>query len=320
MTSTPIQFIKIQNQTVYSNCVEYRNDAEKIIHLIPVLHVGEERYYRDLIQYVGNKRCLYEYVKGDYAKMIENVPKGFSINSDYEDFLQVFNQIVFYKVNKTSFEKMLEKDLPDDLKHLLTLTKEYSTLSEKSRIIFKILNETNFSLDTLTVLQRYMSELMELIHQTQAIDYIVEIPNLPNWEHLDLEIQFDLEQLKKPIEFTPEFIQSWSQQMRITLSLYSVCLQFEEEPDINSRRKEFAEQSLSFFTNKTETDEILTQLPEILVGVRDKVIKDFLMSSQYEGNEFAIFYGAAHLYTIESILKSQGFQAKKETPIKVFGF
>jgi len=320
MTSSPVQFIKIQDQTVYSNCVEYRNDAEKIIHLIPVLHIGEESYYRDLIQYVGNKRCLYEYLKVDFEKLIDILPENFSMNSDYEEFLSVFKEINFYKINRLEFENMLENGLSDDINKLLNMAKEFSNHSEKSKLIFEICNSVFFSLDAMAVLQRYLSELMEMALQTQVIDYTGEIQNLPNWEHLDLDIQFDIEELNKPIDFTPEFIQAWSEQMNLILALYIGCLIFEEESDINLRRKQFVEQSVSIFTQSSTTEDLAAQLPDILVGVRDAIIEDFLSSSRSEGNEFAIFYGPAHLYTIENIIKSQGFQVIKETPIKIFDF
>ncbi len=52
MTIQNTQFLKIKDNAVYSNIIEYNNDGGKKIHLIPMIHFGEDQYFKELIQFV----------------------------------------------------------------------------------------------------------------------------------------------------------------------------------------------------------------------------------------------------------------------------
>ncbi len=315
MSLNQTQFIKIENNAAYSNCIEYENEEGKKIHLIPVLHIGEERYFQDLIKYVGDMKCQYEYIQTvDPEKF--GISKDYSINLDYKVLLKMSKNNISYKVNRKSLKNMFKNNLSDELKNMMEFAKEYSNLSTTSQIVFKICKNFFFSIDTLSILQRYLAELLDLKHQSQILE-INEIQKWENWEHLDVVIEIDP---KKSIELTGDFINEWGKQMYLSLSTYNACLVFEKEPNINLRRKKFIEEIVSVFTLKDNVDQAVDLIPDFIFGIRNKIIDDYLNSDQSESDEFAIFYGTIHMYTIENIIEKLGFKLKAQTKIKALNY
>jgi len=315
------QFVKVEDKTVYSNCVEYQNEEGKIIHLVPVMHIGEERYYKDIIDYVGNRHCLYESIKVRYDKQIEDLPENITIHSDYKDILEVFKKLKFYSINEEQFEKMLDdedEELPFETTLFLGMAVEKMEGNEEAEFIFEICEAVYFSLDALSVLQRYMAEQVGLLSQNQVIDYPGEISKLDNWEHLDLDMVVDSEDLE--IEFTPEFIHGWCQQMNLTLGAFLGCMMLQEEETIKLKRKKFIDMALPTLTTKPEPDLLGDALTEFLLELRNKIVEEFLESPESKEDEIVIFYGPVHLMVFEDTLIEQGFEAKKETRIKIFSF
>ena len=317
MSEPQTQFIKIENNVVYSNCIEYQNDEDMKIHLIPVLHIGEERYFKDIIEYIGDKWCQYEFFQANELEK-HGISEVFSLNLEYERLFEIFKNDHFYKMNQKPLSKVLKKIDSEDLKEKMKLAKENSNINNTSQIVYDICNQVFFSMDSLSILQRYLAELLDLKFQYQVMD-LKEMQKWGKWENLDLNVEIDPEFFKKPINVTDELINEWSKQVNVTLSTYITCLNFEREPDINMRKKNFVDEIVSIFTLKENIDLMAQQIPDFLFGLRNKIIDDFINSNK-SGNEFAILYGAGHMYSIENTIEKLGFKPKSENLIKILSY
>ncbi len=312
------KYVLFQEGIVKSICHVYKHEDGRILHLLPILHIGEEQYYKDLMDYVGEKICVYEEMKfGSTEDQKENKKKVQHKNPKSLDEWIAVNENaangmdeLYGKVIKKYLRKIHKRDV-QKLRRAIKVN--LSNVDERITTIYHQIQRTAFSLTNMPVVQTALAEIMDLKFQFNEIDYVDDIPNRSNWVHADIKVEvpkdFDLKNaLSKPSQ---QLIEVSKSQGRILYGiLYTIITYI--FMDLNERRKHLGDLIIPVLNN------IEDDIPDHLMQPRNNIVIETADNLFEEHNEIVVFYGAAHMPDIEQAAIDAGFVLDSKTDFEVY--
>jgi hypothetical protein len=299
------EFVSYQDGVLKTICHVYQHEDGRTLHLLPIIHVGEKRYYEELLEYVGEKICVYESMKINVDD-VENEQSSVIPHS--------FNEWFQYNEN---LAKEIDANLGPEIKKFQRKYKIFKGFTRKTRRLVKRnlgvadnrltklfyqLERTNFALHNMTVQQNLLAEFLELSYQFNVIDYFNDIPNRKNWIHGDLVVQIHdasiskaKETLKNPPPGFVELTKTNADQFYAMIYLIESMIQL----SISDRRKKMSE----IFTNIEQEN-----IPEDYITSRNNIIIETADNLFDEYDDVVIFYGAAHMSGIKIQAEKAGFK------------
>ena len=113
------EFLSYSEETLFSHVKVYANEDHHRIHLIPVSHIGTKRYFQELISYVGNTKCLFEYLRINSDNIEHKI-------RNIDEYLERYESVCkdFWEENKKLLISFYKNFLNDDLKKLKKIVKK----------------------------------------------------------------------------------------------------------------------------------------------------------------------------------------------------
>lgn len=314
-------FLTFHDRVLKTICHIYKHKDGRTLHLLPVIHIGEKRYYEELLDYIGEKICVYESIefKRDESEDKEETPKT---PKSFDEWIQ-YNENLAEEMD-TSIGREIKrfqrryKVLDLFTRRLRRMVKKNLSVADKRFTqFFHQLERTNFSLHNITIQQYLLAETLELSFQHDVIDYENDIPNRKNWIHGDISVEVGNSSVKKIIENyseslthpTPTFVQL----TKTNASQFYGMLYFIETlgpKSINERRAEMAEIFTDLEQEKISGD---------YVDGRNKIIIETINNLWDEQNEVMVFYGAAHMDAIKKAAENLNFKLISTIDFLAFG-
>ncbi|MHA1109702.1 MAG: hypothetical protein ACTSRE_01265 [Promethearchaeota archaeon] len=304
-------FISFQDGFMKTICHVYKHEDGRILHLLPVIHVGEEEYYEALLGYIGEKICVYEsiIIKSENTESVE-------LNS-FDEWLQ-YNEKIAEEIDTTlgpEIKKFQRNKIIDRfIRRLRRLVKRnLGVADERLTTFFNQLERTNFSLHNHTIQQILLAEFLNVTYQFNAIDYINDIPHRKNWIHGDIDIELPepsrertIDILKHPPPGFVEIIKANARQFYGLLYLVESLV----HGSINERRTQMAQ-----LFSGMEQEEI----PGEYIDGRNNIVIETASKQFDEHDEVVIFYGAAHMDGIKVEAEKVGFELISTHEFLAFG-
>ncbi|MCJ7651269.1 MAG: hypothetical protein MUP85_21890, partial [Candidatus Lokiarchaeota archaeon] len=162
------EFLSFDGTSLFSHCCTYHNGDSKIVCLIPVVHLGNSTYFRNLVKYVGNRPTIFEYMK--LVSIDQNIQIAIKSLEDYMELNSSATEN-FYNTYKKQLNNFYKKFFTKDMKELWKLVKrEVENSDNKIKQIYEFSYKTRFSVQSFTPIQLYWKEIMNLSHQFIVID------------------------------------------------------------------------------------------------------------------------------------------------------
>ena len=148
-------YVSFQEGIVKSICHVYKNKDGNILHLLPIIHIGESEYFNEIMEYVGDKLCLYEDLR--YGKELSKNELENYINPTNLDEWIARSEEGVDKMDKEygpEIKKYLKKVLKGDVrKFRKAIVDNLGNVNERISIIFDQVERTAFSLAIMPILQ-----------------------------------------------------------------------------------------------------------------------------------------------------------------------
>jgi len=308
---TEFNFIEYDGVSLYSNCLVYQNETKVKVHLLPVIHIGEEKYYAELLDYIQDRICIFEKINLASSN-IES--QKFAKNLD--EYLEIASPGIeeFWSQYIKLLKKFYKKFLTRNIKSLWKMVKkEIKNFDAKIQKIYDDCIKSGFGIQNLYPIQLYLCEILNLDHQIISIDYIGDIPHRSNWIHTDLDFEeitknVDLVEIIEEIltEPSPEILEILLKQIGLLLTNILGMVEFRMTPEISKRRELLAEGLIQALTQQFE--EVVDNTPEYILEGRNSMIEEQIMKLIVNHDEIVVFYGVAHMGAIEKFLLNQGFR------------
>lgn len=302
------KFITYNGGVLRTICLIYKHEDGRILHLLPICHIGEKEYYRELMEYIGDHICVYENLGDNNRQRIPNnrqrIPKNFNEWLSWGE--KATNS--FYKMYRKHVKRFQKKILSKDLQELRKVVKSnLSRVDKRMRAMFNQCEKSAYSITNLSIIQAALAVLLKVTFQLYEIDYITDIPNRSNWFRADL----DWSELSKNFDITdvlntsdPKILEVFRKQASMLYEsiYYAEILIF---MDLVERRESFANSLIS------ENNGVM---PEYLLRGRNNVIIGKANDLFDEHDEIIVFYGVFHMSEIEQAALKAGFKldSKKE--------
>ncbi|MBY9004504.1 MAG: hypothetical protein KGD73_11065 [Candidatus Lokiarchaeota archaeon] len=321
MLSTKPTFLSFDGASLLSHCCIYHNGDSKSVGLIPVIHIGNSTYFRKLVEYAGNRPTVFEYMKF----VSPDQDKTISIKN-FEDFMEVNASTTenFYNTYKKRLNNFYKKNFTKDMKELWKLVKkEVKNSDNKIKQIYDLSEKTRFTVQSLTPIQLYWAEIMNLSHQFIAIDYENDILRRSNWIITDLDMgklmgDVDTHELLKNILTEPskEVLNEVLKEINIILSSILGTVELANLPNVSQRRERLATWLMASISQQYKIIEDVS--PEYMLNMRNNMVENTILEILEENDEVMVFFGATHMIGIEKFLTENGFTFKGEEQFKVF--
>ena len=308
---TEFSFLDYDGVSLYSNCLVYQNEKGVKVHLLPVIHIGDEKYYAELLNYIQDRTCIFEKINlassnTDQQKFAKNLDEYLEIASPgIEEFWSQYNKLL-----KKFYKKFLTRNIKSIWK---MVKKEIKNFDAKIQKIYDDCIKSGFGIQNLYPIQLYLCEILNLDHQIISIDYIGDIPHRSNWIHTDLDFEeitknVDLVEIIEEIltEPSPEILEILLKQIGLLLTNILGMVEFRMTPEISKRRELLAEGLIQALTQQFE--EVVDNTPEYILEGRNSMIEEQIMKLIVNHDEIVVFYGVAHMGAIEKFLLNQGFR------------
>jgi hypothetical protein len=307
-------FATFDGKTLSSICRKYQDNSGVNIDLIAVVHIGEKQYYNDILEYIGERKCIYEQIEINVPNTLKR--NGQSSDLDYlnAEYTAAEN---FWNQNKKLVEKYTKKYFSRNLKKKLEqIKKNYSGADNRLRMVFEICEKTMFNILNLGIIQKYLGEILELSFQFHEIDYINDIPKRTNWERIDMNLKghTDLSQVLPDLK--KEEIDAYLEEVNVILTHLAEIHYLHSITKVSERRVILANSIINYLSRPE--DERTKQITRLFVVNRNKLIEAKLTELTPNSNEITILYGALHMLSLEEFLFNQGFKFKSEKPFTVF--
>lgn len=318
---TECKFLDYDGISLYSICLVYQNKKNVQVHLLPVIHIGETKYYASLLNYIQNRICIFE--KINLSSSDETLEKSAKSLDEYLDLTSSGTEEFWNQYNKL-LKKFYKKFLTRDVKNLWKkVKKQIKHFDDEIRTIYDDCIKSGFGIQNLYPVQLYLCESMNLNHQLIAIDYINDIPRRTNWIHTDLDFgtitkNIDLNELVEEMltEPSPEILEMLMKQIRLLLTNILGMVEFKMTPEISKKRELLANGLVQYLTQKFE--EIAENTPDYILEGRNSMVKEQILNLIEDHEEIVVFYGVAHMGAIERFLVEQGFSLKIQNRFKAF--
>jgi len=318
---TEFKFLNYDGMSLFSNCLVYQNENNVQVHLLPVIHIGEAKYYADLLNYIQNRICIFEKInlvssKIDQPKFAKSLEEYLEIVSPgIEEFWSLYNKLL---------KKFYKKFLTRDVKSLCKMVKkEFKNFDNKIRKIYDDCIKSGFGIQNLYPIQLYLCEIMNLDHQLLVIDYENDIAHRTNWIHTDIDFgsiteNVDLNELiedmlKGP---SPEILEMLLKQIRLLLTNILGMVEFKMTPEISKKRELLASGLVQFLSQQFK--EVTINTPEYILEGRNSMIEEQILNLMEDHEEIVVFYGVAHMVAIERFLVEHGFSFKTQQSFEAF--
>ncbi len=318
---TEFNFIEYDGVSLYSNCLVYQNEKEVKVHLLPVIHIGEEKYYTELLDYIKDRICIFEKINLTSSN-IES--QKFAKNLD--EYLEIASPGIeeFWSQYIKLLKKFYKKFLTRNIKSLWKMVKkEFKNFDAKIQKIYDDCIKSGFGIQNLYPIQLYLCEILNLDHQIISIDYVGDIPHRSNWIHTDLDFEeitenVDLVEIIEEIltEPSPEILEILLKQIGLLLTNILGMVEFKMTPEVSKRRELLAEGLIQALTQQFE--EVVDSTPEYILEGRNSMIEEQIMKLMVDHDEIVVFYGVAHMGAIEKFLLGHGFSLKTQQRFMAF--
>ena len=318
---TEFNFIEYDGVSLYSNCLVYKNEKEVKVHLLPVIQIGEEKYYTELLDYIQDRICIFEKINLASSNI---EPQKFAKNLD--EYLEIASPGIeeFWSQYNKLLKKFYKKFLTRNIKSLWKMVKkEIKNFDAKIRKIYDDCVKSGFGIQNLYPIQLYLCEILNLDHQIISIDYVGDIPHRSNWIHTDLDFEeitenVDLVEIIEEIltEPSPEILEILLKQIGLLLTNILGMVEFKMTPEISKRRELLVEGLIQALTQQFE--EVVDNTPEYILEGRNSMIEEQIMKLIVNHDEIVVFYGVAHMGAIEKFLLNQGFRYITQQRFKAF--
>ena len=313
------EFLSFDGDSLFSHVKIYENDANQKIHLIPVSHVGKKEYFQELVEYVGNTPCIFEFLRINSNDVDDNI-------KNIDDYLEIYGPLCeelwqkYKKMIRAFYKNFLSKELNQFRKKV---KKQVKKSNDKLRKIYEYSEKSRFSFPNISLLQLYWCELLKLDHQFVALDFKNDIQHRPNWIHTDLNIEQlnendDLSEAAVQL-FTnpsPAQLQEVEKEINVVLSSILELIHAYQIPSYTIRRMNFAAMLIDVMANYYKVFEEMS--PELLLTTRNLLIENKIIELLVENTEVMVFYGASHMINIEKFLFKEGFSPKAFKKFEVF--
>ena len=299
----------------------YQNEQKVQVHLLPVIHIGEVKYYAELLSYIQDRICIFEKINLassniEQQKFAKNLDEYLEIASPgIEEFWSQYNKLL---------KKFYKKFLTRNIKSLWKMVKkEIKNFDTKIQKIYDDCIKSGFGIQNLYPIQLYLCEILNLNHQIISIDYVGDIPHRSNWIHTDLDFEeitknVDLVEIIEEIltEPSPEILEILLKQIGLLLTNILGMVEFKMTPEISKRRELLADGLIQALTQQFE--EVVDNTPEYILEGRNSMIEEQIMKLIVDHNEIVVFYGVAHMGAIEKFLLGHGFNLKTQQRFEAF--
>jgi len=298
----------------------YQNKKNILIHLLPVIHIGDTQYYTNLLNYIQHRICIFEKINLATPDLTQKSAK--SLDEYFEiaspgtlEFWEQYNKLLtkFYKKFLTHRVKSLWK----------SVKKQFKNFDDKIRTIYDFCVKSGFGIQNLYPIQLYLCEIMNLNHQMLAIDYMNDIPQRSNWIHTDLDFgtitkNVDLNELVEEMltEPSPETLEMFMKQIKLLLTNILGMVEFKMTPEISEKRELLASGLVHFLTQQFE--EITDDTPEYILEERNSMVQEQILNLIEDHKEIVVFYGVAHMSAIEKFVQEQGFSMMTQQRFRAF--
>jgi sulfur relay (sulfurtransferase) DsrC/TusE family protein len=318
---TEFNFLDYDGVSLFTNCLVYQNEKDALVHLLPVIHIGDTQYYANLVNYIQNRICIYENM--NLASSNEILQKSVTSLDEYIEMAspgieEFWGQ--YKKLLRNFYKKFLTRDIKSVCK---MVKKEFKNFDANIQKVYDICIKSGFGIQNLFPIQLYLCDIMNLDHQLTAIDYINDIPNRTNWIHTDLDFakitqNMDLNEIVEEmlIEPSPEILEILLKQMRLLLTNILGMVSIKKTPGISKKRELLASGIIQFLTQQFE--EVKKNTPGYILEERNAMIKEQILNLIEDHEEIVVFYGVAHMGAIERFLGEHGFSLKTQQSFEAF--
>lgn len=307
------EFISFQDGILKTICKVYQHEDGRMLYLLPVTHIGERRYYEKLLEYIGEKICVYEGIniklKDNENAKLPTTPQSF------DEWLQ-YNEKLANKMDAqagSEIKRFQKKIIRRDVRHFRSLVKRnLGLVDDRITTFFYQLERTNFGFHNLTIQQNLLAEFLDLSFQYNVIDYVSDISNRKNWIHGDLEVQLSeqsIDQAKETLKHPPlTFVQLTKTNAR---QFYAMLYLIESliHENISERRRQLAN---IFATIKQE------DIPLELIDGRNNIIIETSDDLFDDHDDVVIFYGVAHMDGIKLAAEKGDFKLISTKEFEVY--
>lgn len=311
-------FVTFQDGIMKTICHVYKHEDGRILHLLPVVHIGEKKYYKALLDYIGDNICVFEQIKlGIEGKKINN-PESHKLPKSLDEWIDL-NESTAKEMDKDygrEVKKFLKKIKIREIRQLRRVVKRnLERVDNRIARIFYQCERTAFSLSNLPIIQITLSSLMDLAYQMNEIDYVNDIPKRNNWIHADFDIKIPVDFDFKKMLASPnsEIINSSKSHARVLYGTLYLIETFMFK-NLNERRNEFAK----LLAPQFQTENTLIQTVPHLIEPRNNIIIEKADSLFDTHDEVVIFYGAGHMQGIREAAVKADFQLMSTIEFEVY--
>ncbi|TFG20000.1 MAG: hypothetical protein EU530_04465 [Promethearchaeota archaeon] len=318
METTPSHFVKYENNALLTVCHIYKHEDGRILHLVPIIHTGDTKYYQEIKTYIGDKICLYENIT---VGSIE----GRETTSNIIESIQAMEEIAlnFDKFNKSQIKRLRRKYFTNDIRNLRRLVKKrMKTMDEKISYIFHQCERTAFDLRNLNTINASVAQILGLSFQYHVMDYVDDISKRKNWVHADVQMDDPAENFEEETIISspnPEIIEDFQKRASLMYALLYQVMQL-STMSIEKGRDWFANSIITGIKQMEESEQkTLEFIPDLILGPRNSIVLNKIKELFEITNEIAVMYGAIHMIEIENAILQSNFSLYEIKEFMVFG-
>jgi hypothetical protein len=337
------KYITYEDGVLKAICHIFSHKNGKKIHLLPVSHYGEKQFYIDLLEYIGDKNCLYEgmnYLPSNDDEELElpqelSNPKSLDqrIESIYliTEQLQLLARKEIRKFNRLIITGEVRK-LRKTIKRILR------KVDEKFKVVFYQCEKSGFRFFNISTIHNLIADSLGLQYQYNVIDYVNDIPNRDNWHHADILIDLNrtsnkdadyqdskdsssesvelLEDLNNNIElnYDPFDIQTTKENALLMYRMLILAIFFQFIPS-DKKLEKYAQDVVDSVQQNLSGK---SQLPTYLIEHRNQIVMKRTKELLERLDEIIVFYGALHMTGIEEMITNEGFSLDSVKEFEIF--
>ena len=346
-------FIVHEEGVLKTICHIYKNKDGKTLQLLPVTHIGEKGYYKDLMNYIGDKTCLYEGIDITFGEITEDeleYSKKFKGLEQSAENVTLNPKTLDERIALIGlFTDMLQKDARKDIKkyNSLVITGELRKLrkeikrnlrrvDERVSKAFYLCEQNGFRLFNLEILHNLVAQTLGLYYQYNVIDCILDIPKRKNWIHADMTINMagdlqnaeeedqdeenteDVEDSEQEIpKYDPFDVENSKQNALVMYSMLFLVIHYLLDFTKDQRLENFAQ---SLVDNQDNAELLKRSAPGYTIESRNRLVMKKTLSLLEEINEIVIFYGALHMDDFERTIQNKGFELNSTSEFIVYRY